>query len=68
MNRMSGVEAARRILGLNGLYAVRVEPAHDNLSDHYDQRRKTFRLRETVFSVPSIASVVVAAHEAGHAI
>lgn len=38
------------------------------LSDHYDPRHKALRLSEDVYSLSSIASVGVAAHEAGHAL
>jgi len=38
------------------------------LSDHYDPRHKTLRLSEDVYAQSSIASVGVAAHEAGHAL
>ena len=64
---MSGAEAARRILQRGGLGNVTIETAQGMLSDHYDPGHKTLRLSEQVYSLPSIASVGVAAHEAGHA-
>ncbi|MBO8092135.1 MAG: zinc metallopeptidase [Prosthecochloris sp.] len=67
-NRITGAEAARRILERSGLGGVGVEETHGMLSDHYDPRSKTLRLSRDVFSLPSIASVGVAAHEAGHAL
>jgi hypothetical protein len=38
------------------------------LSDHYDPLKRKLRLSEQVYELPSIASVGVAAHEAGHAL
>jgi len=65
---MSGSEAARRILDSNGLYNVTVEATRGFLSDHYDPTKKVLRLSQDVFQNNSIASVGVAAHEAGHAL
>ncbi len=65
---MSGAEAARRILDFNGLYDVDIQPAQGFLSDHYDPRSKVLRLSSQVYQSSSLASVGVAAHEAGHAI
>ncbi len=65
---ITGAEAARKLLVGNGLNHVEVEPTEGMLSDHYDPSSKILRLSEEVYSVPSIASVGVAAHEAGHAL
>ncbi|WP_076792801.1 zinc metallopeptidase [Chlorobium sp. KB01] len=65
---ISGSQAARRILERGGVGNVTVEATHGILSDHYDPRHKALRLSEEVFSLASIASVGVAAHEAGHAL
>lgn len=65
---LNGSEAARRMLDSNGLNSVKIEQVQGFLSDHYDPRTKTLRLSPTVFQSPSIASVGVAAHEAGHAL
>lgn len=65
---VSGAEAARRILSRGGLGNVTIETTHGMLSDHYDPFHKTLRLSEDVYNLPSIASVGVAAHEAGHAL
>ncbi len=65
---MTGAQAAMRILGQGGLGNVDVEMTEGMLSDHYDPSSKTLRLSEEVYSVPSIAAVGVAAHEAGHAL
>ena len=68
MSGMTGAQAARRILDANGLHNVAVERVGGTLSDHYDPRSKTLRLSDEVYSVPSLAAVGVAAHEAGHAL
>ncbi|MEI8102612.1 MAG: zinc metallopeptidase [Chlorobium sp.] len=65
---MNGAEAARRILQRGGLGNVTVESADGMLSDHYDPAQKALRLSDDVYNLPSIASVGVAAHEAGHAL
>jgi Zn-dependent membrane protease YugP len=66
---ITGAEAARRILDSSGLSAVRIEPAQGRgLSDHYDPRTKVLRLSPDVYGKASLASVGVAAHEAGHAL
>ncbi len=65
---MTGAQAARRVLDANGLQMVDVERVDGFLSDHYDPRSKVLRLSSQVYDTPSLASVGVAAHEAGHAI
>lgn len=66
--RISGAEAARRILDRNGLYDVRVERIGGHLNDHYDPRAKVIRLSDATYNSVSVAALGVAAHEAGHAI
>ena len=67
-SRLSGAEVARRILKQNGLHDVEIEPSHGLLSDHYDPRKRVLRLSPDVYQGRSLASVGIAAHEAGHAI
>ncbi|RXK88481.1 zinc metallopeptidase [Chlorobaculum sp. 24CR] len=67
-NGMTGAQAALRILQQSGLGNVNVEMTRGMLSDHYDPRHKVLRLSEEVYGLASIASVGVAAHEAGHAL
>ncbi|MGE8077874.1 zinc metallopeptidase [Peribacillus loiseleuriae] len=67
-SRMTGAEAARRILDSNGLYHVTVEETRGVLSDHYDPRSKTVRLSSDNYHGHSVAGVAIAAHEVGHAI
>ena len=66
--RMSGAEAARRILDRNGLYEVKIERVKGHLTDHYDPRTNVIRLSEATHDSVSVAALGVAAHEAGHAV
>lgn len=65
---MTGAQAARRVLDVNGLHNVAIEAIPGELSDHYDPRKRVLRLSQSVYNVPSVAAIAVAAHEAGHAI
>lgn len=65
---MSGAQAARRVLDSAGLNDVAIEQVGGFLSDHYDPRHKVLRLSPDVYQGASLASVGIAAHEAGHAI
>ena len=67
-SRMTGFEAARRILDANGLRHVAIERVSGSLTDHYDPRANVIRLSDRVYSSPSVAAIGVAAHEAGHAV
>jgi Zn-dependent membrane protease YugP len=65
---MTGAQAAAHILRSAGVNDVAIEPARGFLSDHYDPRHKVLRLSPDVYQGRSLASVGIAAHEAGHAI
>lgn len=65
---MTGADAARAVLYANGVTGVTVERVGGNLTDHYDPRSNTIRLSDSVHSSSSVASIGVAAHEAGHAV
>jgi len=67
-NRMTGAEAAQRLIRTGGLYDVTVEGAAGSLSDHYDPRQKVLRLSRGVYEGRSVAAVAIAAHELGHAL
>ena len=66
--KITGKEAARKILDKNGLTNIDVVETHGYLSDHYDPKNKVVRLSSNIYSGASIASVSVACHECGHAI
>ena len=66
--RLTGTEAARRVLQHNGVSGVRIERVAGNLTDHYDPTTNVIRLSDSVYSSTSTAAIGVAAHEAGHAV
>ncbi len=66
--RMTGAEAARRILDSQGLQNIQIEMVDGQLSDHYDPSHKVVRLSRDVYAANSMAAVGIAAHEVGHAI
>ena len=65
---MTGAQAARAILNNAGLSNVPVEEIGGHLTDHYDPAKRALFLSPTNYEGNSIASVGVAAHEAGHAL
>ena len=67
-SRMSGAQAAQRLIQRGGLYGVRIEGVQGNLTDHYDPRDKVLRLSAGVYQGSSVASLAIAAHELGHAL
>ena len=64
----TGAQAAEEVLRAHGVYNVRIERVSGRLSDHYDPRSNVIRLSDAVYGSTSIASLGVAAHEAGHAV
>ena len=66
--RITGADAARRVLAQNGVGGVRIERVSGNLTDHYDPKSNVIRLSDTVYDSTSTAAIGVAAHEAGHAV
>lgn len=66
-SRLTGAQAAQRLVSSGALYGVKIEGVRGNLSDHYDPRTKTLRLSEGVANNASVAAVAIAAHELGHA-
>lgn len=65
---ITGAQAAEAVLRQNGVTGVRIEYVAGKLTDHFDPRTNTIRLSAGVYSSTSVASVGVAAHEAGHAV
>lgn len=64
---ITGSQIAQEILHREGIYDVRVERVSGSLTDHFDPRSKVVNLSESVYDVPSVAAISVAAHECGHA-
>lgn len=63
---LTGAQAARRLLDRVGLREVKVEPGAPD-GDHYDPSARTVRLAPERHDRRTLAAVVVAAHEVGHA-
>jgi Zn-dependent membrane protease YugP len=68
IRRITGAEAAQRVLTTNGVTGVRIERVAGNLTDHFDPRTNVIRLSDAVYSSTSTAAIGVACHEAGHAV
>jgi len=68
IRRITGAQAAQRVLSHNGVSGVRIERVSGNLTDHYDPRTNVIRLSDNVYSNTSTAAIGVACHEAGHAV
>ena len=66
--RITGAEAARRVLSANGVHDVRIDRISGNLTDHYDPKANVIRLSDSVYDSTSTAAIGVACHEAGHAV
>jgi Zn-dependent membrane protease YugP len=64
----SGAEAAQAVLQDSRVPGVVVEPTQGFLSDHYVPGERVLRLSPDVYAGRSLASLGIAAHEAGHAI
>jgi uncharacterized protein len=64
----SGAEAAEAVLQDSRVPGVVIEPTQGFLSDHYVPGERVLRLSPEVYAGRSLASLGIAAHEAGHAI
>lgn len=65
---MTGRDIAAKMLHDNGISNVNVTSVSGQLTDHYNPANGTVNLSDVVFSVNSVASAAVAAHECGHAL
>ena len=68
LRRITGAQAAQRVLSANGVSGVRIERVSGNLTDHYDPRTNVIRLSDGVYDSTSTAAIGVACHEAGHSV
>lgn len=66
--RLTGAQAAQRVLSANGVSGVRIERISGNLTDHFDPKTNVIRLSDSVYDATSVAAIGVACHEAGHAV
>ena len=68
VRRITGAQAAQRVLSANGVGGVRIEQVSGNLTDHYDPKTNVIRLSDGVYDSTSVAAIGVACYEAGHAV
>lgn len=68
IHRLTGAQAAERVLHANGVRGVRIEHVNGKLTDHFDPRTNVIRLSDDVYDSTSVAAIGVACHEAGHAV
>ena len=68
IRRITGADAAQRVLRANGVSGVNIQRVSGNLTDHYDPKTNVIRLSDSVYDSPSVAAIGVACHEAGHAV
>ena len=66
--RITGADAARRVVSSHGIHNVRIERISGNLTDHFDPKTNVIRLSDSVYDNTSTAAIGVACHEAGHAV
>ena len=64
----TGAQAAAELLRTAGVRGVAIEPVPGQMTDHYSPGEKVLRLSPEVYAGTSLASLGIAAHEAGHAI
>ena len=68
IRRLTGAQAAQRVLAANGVHGVRIDRVSGNLTDHFDPKTNVIRLSDSVYDSTSTAAIGVACHEAGHAV
>lgn len=68
LRRLTGAQAAQRVLSANGVTGVRIERVSGKLTDHFDPKTNVIRLSDSVYDNTSTAAIGVACHEAGHAV
>ena len=61
-------EIVRTFLDTAGLQDIQIVRTGGHLSDHYNHRKKTIALSDSVYDNSSIAAIGVACHELGHAL
>lgn len=66
--KLTGVESAQAVLRYNNVSGVSIGKVNGYFSDHFDSRTNQISLSENVHSHCTVASLSVAAHEAGHAV
>jgi Zn-dependent membrane protease YugP len=67
-SKLTGADAALKMLHDNGIYDVNITCVDGELTDHYNPINKTVNLSDDVYYGDNAAAVAVAAHECGHAV
>lgn len=67
-SRLTGAQAAQRLISSGGLYGIQIQTIAGDLTDNYDPRSKVLNLSQDVSNTASVAALAIAAHELGHAI
>lgn len=67
-SKITGAEAAQRLLRANDLDNIKIENIKTKLGDHYDPAKKVLRLSPEVANAQSVAALGIVAHEVGHAV
>ena len=67
-SNLTGKQVAEKILLENGLNDIEVVEISGELTDNFNNSRRTISLSSDIFNGKSIASCAVAAHECGHAV
>lgn len=65
---ITGEVSAKTVLEHNNVFDVSIGTVRGFFTDFFDSRNKSISLSDEVYSKATIASVSVAAHEAGHAV
>jgi len=65
---LTGEDAAKIILGPEGLHEVSIDGVPGTLTDRYDPRSKKLGLSAGVAQKPTVAALAIVAHEIGHAL
>ena len=65
---ITGAEAAEAVMKHAGITDVEIVEVEGQLTDHYDPSQKRLALSSDIYRGTSLASLGIAAHEAGHAI
>jgi uncharacterized protein len=65
---ITGAEAAEAVMKHAGITDVEIVEVEGHLTDHYDPSQKRLALSSDIYRGTSLASLGIAAHEAGHAI
>ena len=67
-SNLSGKQVAEKILLENGLDDIDIVEISGELTDNFNNSRRTISLSSDIYNGTSIASCAVAAHECGHAV